>query len=180
MPPELHALIARAQAGDLSAQDGLVRAYQSRVAGFIAALAGDSSAVEDIAQMTFVKALLGIKKLREPGRFEAWLFRLARNACYDHFRKERWRKIFVPFLASHGEAAEEPRQDFAGPEPERLAAIWAALQKLPPAQRELLVLLQERDWTYEELAEITGSTASSVKSRLFRARAELKQLLPHD
>lgn len=175
MSPECLENIERAQSGDLAAQDALIRDWQARVAGFVMALTGNSSMVEDLSQTVFLKVLLGLPGLRDPERFEAWLFRLARNVCRDHFRRERWRAIFVPFAAGHEEVLTAPPSA-----PTILEEFLAALQTLPPVQRELLVLKQERDWTYEELAAITGTTVSSVKSRLFRARAELKRILSHE
>jgi len=174
IPTDLPALIARAQSGDLAAQDALIRRYQQPVAAFVFALTGDAGAIADLAQDIFLKMLLKLRQLREPGRFEAWLFRLARNACRDHFRRERWRRLFTPFAIAHEElpAPAPPQAD--------MEALLSALQTLPRAQRELLVLLRERDWSYAELASITGSSVSSVKSRLFRARVELKHLLGHE
>lgn len=175
MTPECQEGVARARAGDMAAQDALIRAWQARVSGFVFALTGNSSAVEDLSQVIFLKMLLGLPNLRDPSRFEAWLFRLARNVCRDYFRRERWRAIFVPFAAGHEETASPPLA-----EPTMLEEFLAAVQTLSPAQRELMVLLQERDWSYEELAAITRTTVSSVKSRLFRARTELKRVLSHE
>jgi len=173
-PPDLLPLVERAQAGELSAQDTLIRLYQGRIAAFLLAFTGQPESIEDLAQTVFIKMTLKLRQLRETGRFEAWLFRLARHAALDHLRRERWRKYFVPFAREHEElpATAKPTAD--------TEAFLDALQKLPPAQRELLVLLQEQEWSYEELASITNTTVSSVKSRLFRARAELKTLLAHE
>ena len=173
-PPDLAALVLKARDGDLSAQDALIRAYQDRIAAFVFALTGHASLVEDLAQTIFLRVVLKLKRLREVDKFEPWLFRLARNACRDHFRREKWRRLFQPFAVEHEElpAPAPPSAD--------LENFLHALPKLPPAQRELLVLLQENEWSYAELASITGTTESSVKSKLFRARQELKKLLSSD
>jgi RNA polymerase sigma-70 factor, ECF subfamily len=173
--PDLQNLIRESQRGDLKAQDALIRLYQGRVAAFIYAMTGRSDLVEDLAQIIFIKMVMKLPSLRETNRFESWLFRLARNAYMDHYRHERIRNFFVQTTEDHNEVpAPEVKT------PARLEELTTALQKLPPTQRELLVLLQESDWSYEELAEMTGSSVSSVKSRLFRARSELKRLLPHE
>jgi RNA polymerase sigma-70 factor (ECF subfamily) len=174
-PPDLSSLVAKAQQGDLSAQDSLIRTYQRRIAAFVYAMTGRSEAVEDVAQVIFLRMVLGLSRLRQIDRFESWLFRLARNATIEHFRRERWRRFFVPATEDHNEVAAPVTHPSA-----RLENLKAALQKLPAAQRELLVLLQEQEWSYEELATMTGSSVSSVKSRLFRARSELKRLLPDE
>lgn len=173
--PDRLALIRESQRGNLQAQDALIRLYQGRLAAFIYAMTGKSSLVEDLVQAIFIKMIMKLSSLREIERFEPWLFRLARNAYMDHYRHERIRNFFIPVNDDHYEvAAPQPKP------PAQLEELAQALQKLAPAQRELLVLLQENDWSYEELAEMTGGTVSSVKSRLFRARTELKRLLHHE
>ncbi|PAW78437.1 MAG: hypothetical protein B9S32_07895 [Verrucomicrobia bacterium Tous-C9LFEB] len=172
---DLSSLIQGAKQGDMDAQDGLIRQYQKRIAAFLYAMSGRSELVEDLAQTVFIKMVLALPKLKEADRFESWLFRLARNVYLDHYRRERLRRFFVPFLEEH-EQVSTP----VAPGSERLEGLAVALQELPPNQRELLVLLQEREWSYEELAVMTNSTVGAVKSRLFRARTELKRLLPYE
>lgn len=174
-PLDLSSLIQGARNGQMDAQDTLIRHYQRRVAAFLFAMAGRAELVEDLTQTVFLKMILALPKLKEIDRFEAWLFRLARNVYLDHYRRERLRRFFVPFATEHEEVAPPPN-----PAATALREVTAALQSLPPNQRELLVLLQEREWSYEELAAMTGSTVSAVKSRLFRARTELRRLLPHE
>lgn len=172
---DLPSLVSRAQRGEMEAQDRLVRTYQSRIAAFLYAMSGRSEAVEDLTQAVFIKMLLALPKLKEIERFEAWLFRMARNTYLDHYRRERLRQFFIPATALHEQIAAP--ETYHSP---RLDRLTQALQVLPPNQRELLVLVQENDWSYEELAEMTRSTVGAVKSRLFRAREHLKQLLPDE
>ena len=172
-------LLERAKGGDLAAQEHLIVRYQQRIAGFIYAFLGDPSVVEDLAQQIFVKMLQGLRQLKDPERFEVWLFRLARNACLNHVRAEKWRRRFTPFTDRH-EIAAEPEP---GPDPDdeaRLAWLERAIRTLPAADRELLALLQDDTLSYEDLARITGTTVSAVKSRLFRARGQLKQKIPNE
>jgi RNA polymerase sigma-70 factor, ECF subfamily len=169
---ELSALVGQARIGVDSAMEELVRRYQERIAGFIYSQVGRKDALADLCHSVFVKMIVHIKRLRADDSFEPWLFQIARNTCLDYLRKERLRRIFVPLERRHEEiaAVSEERDG-------RLEDFRKTLQQLPARQRELIVLLGEQDFSYEELAQITRSTVSSVKSRLFRAREQLRRRL---
>jgi RNA polymerase sigma-70 factor, ECF subfamily len=166
-------LVVRAQDGVESAMEELVYRYQERIAGFVYSLVGHQDVVADLCQNVFVKMIVKIRRLRAAESFEPWLFQIAHNVCFDHLRKERLRRIFfVPFESKHEQvAAESERLDG------RLETFRRALGELPAKQRELIVLLEEKDFSYEELAQITGASVGSVKSRLFRAREQLRRRL---
>jgi len=168
----VRAQIEASRGGDRRALEEVIRHYQDRVAGFIISIVGRESDYEDLCQTAFVKMAFALPKLRSPEIFEPWLFRIARNVCIDHLRRLRWRRIFVPFTREHEQVSvEEPEEG------SRVSAFEAALLQLPAEQRELIGLLRERDCSYEELAEITSSSVSAVGTRLFRARARLRELL---
>jgi len=168
----MRAQIEASRGGDRRALEEVIRHYQDRVAGFIISIVGRESDYEDLCQTAFVKMAFALPKLRSPEIFEPWLFRIARNVCIDHLRRLRWRRIFVPFTREHEQVSvEEPEEG------SRTSAFEAALLQLPAEQREIIGLLRERDWSYEELAEITNSSVSAVGTRLFRARARLRKLL---
>jgi RNA polymerase sigma-70 factor (ECF subfamily) len=168
-------LVGRARDGVESAMEELVTRYQDRIAGFVYSLVGREDAVADLCHNVFVKMIVNIKRLRAPESFEPWLFQIARNACFDHLRKERLRRIFVPFERKHEQIAAH-----AQPADGRLEGVRHALLELPAKQRELILLVGEKDFSYEELAQITRSTVSSVKSRLFRAREQLRWRLTNE
>ena len=179
----LHApWIEAARRGDTAAQEALIRLYQQRIAGFVYAMTGEAGNVEDLSQQIFVKMVHGLHGLKEAARFEAWLFRMARNVCLSHIRKRRWLGRFIAFDDVGGaqkydppapppEVSEEEREEAEG----RLLWLQRAMASLPIGQRELLAMLQDREMSYEEMARITGASVGSVKSRLFRAREQLKQ-----
>ena len=150
----------------------LIRVYQERVARFIISIVGRDTEYEDLCQTAFVKMALGLHRLRSIEIFDAWLFRIARNVCMDHLRRLRWRRIFVPFTREHEDVPLEP-----GDSNDCVAAFEAALAQLPADQREVIGLMRDHDWSYEELAEITHSSVSAVGARLFRARARLRKIL---
>ena len=161
-----------ARNGDEQALEKVIRYYQDRVARFIVSIVGRDADYEDLCQLTFVKMSLALPKLRSVDIFEGWLFRIARNVCMDHLRRLKWRRVFVPFTREHEQVADAEPED-----PGQYRAFESALVQLPSDQRELIALLRERDWSYAQLAEITGSTVSAVGTRLFRARSNLRKLL---
>lgn len=144
--------------------------YQNRIAGFIYAVTGRSDSVEDLAQMVFVKMARAIGRLNAPEQFESWLFRLARNTCIDHLRRQRLRQIFVPFAPEHEDVAEPD----GAVGTEELDALRHALAQLRPKDRALLALVQEGR-SHAEIAETLNTSVAAVKARLHRAREELRQ-----
>lgn len=167
-------LVARSKSGDADAMEFLIKRYQSRVAGYVFVSVGDGQAVEDLCQTIFYKMLLGLRRLNDDEKFEPWLFRIARNACFDYLRRRRLRRIFVPWRIEDNEmcVTESPADPTNAC---HIDAFRRALAMLPQKQRELVALLQDDQLTYEQLASITNSSVSSVKSRLFRARRRLRK-----
>src|SRR4051812_17016472 len=147
------------------------------MAGFVYSMIGKPEPVADICQVVFMKMILQLPKLRERDKFESWLFRIGRNACIDHLRSEKLRKIFTAWLPRHDETQtvdqgwERSGADDGGGLP------WLAgfIETLPVKQREILALLQAGYGNYGELAEMTGQSLEAVKSLLFRARQSLKK-----
>ena len=174
-PEALVALVRRAKDGSQGDLEILIGRFQDRIAGFIYSIVGRDDAIEDLCHNTFIKMITGLRGLEKPESFESWLFRIARNVCNDFLRKKKLWRIFVPFEPQHEQIASAlPRSD------SRLQAFHTAIEGMPANQKELILLLGENDWSYEQLAEITGSSLSAVKSRLFRAREYLRQRMPDD
>jgi RNA polymerase sigma-70 factor (ECF subfamily) len=174
--PDLATTVERARAGDYMAIRSLIELYQGRVGRFVRSMIGDDSEWEDVTQATFVKMILGIERLQSIDIFESWLFKIARNSSLDHLRRRRWRWLFTSWEPRHAEVAAPAREIEDG----RLARVERALSKLPVDQRELISLMRENDWSYGDLARITGVSTAAIKSRLFRARRRLRALMNGD
>src|ERR1700690_1983542 len=166
----LGALVRRAQSGEEAAMRELIVGYQRRVAGFAYAVTGRSDSVEDLAQMVFVKMARSIGGLKAPEQFESWLFRLARNTCIDHLRRQKLRRIFTPFAPEH-ENVPEPDGVV---DSEELDALRHALAQLRPKDRALIALVEEAR-THAEIAGTFRTTVAAVKARLHRAREQLRK-----
>jgi RNA polymerase sigma-70 factor (ECF subfamily) len=156
-PTALADLVRRAQKGDEAAQRDLVVSYQHRVAGFVYAMTGRSDYVEDLS-------------LQAPAQFESWLFRLARNTCIDQLRRQKLRRIFLPFGEEHENIPEPP----GAVDSEELDALRHALAQLRPQDRALLALVQEGR-SHAEIAETLETSVAAVKARLHRAREHLRE-----
>ncbi|MEY2879184.1 MAG: hypothetical protein RLZZ15_1564 [Verrucomicrobiota bacterium] len=172
---ELVALVRRAQKGEEAAQRELIVAYQHRVAGFVYAMTNRSDYVEDLSQQVFIKMFRALAGLQAPAQFESWLFRLARNTCIDQLRRQKLRRIFLPFQPEHEDVAEPA----GAVGTEELDALRHALAQLRPAERALLALVQEGR-SHAEIAETLDTSVSAVKARLHRAREHLREhYTPH-
>ncbi|HUB08449.1 MAG TPA: sigma-70 family RNA polymerase sigma factor [Myxococcales bacterium] len=167
-------LISRARAGDRRALRELIVAWQAPVARFVLAQVGDRGEVEDLCQLVFVKMVRGLPRLKLEEAFEGWLFQIARNACRDWMRRRRWqRRLFVALGEEHeGIAASDARGTGDG-----APALALALQEMPAPQRELIALSLDGRHSYEEMARLQAVSVPAFKSRLFRAREQLKRVL---
>lgn len=163
-------LVRRAQKGNEDAQRELIVSYQHRVAGFVYAITGRSDYVEDLSQQVFIKMVRALDRLLAPAQFESWLFRLARNTCIDQLRRQKLRRIFVPFGDEHENIPEPP----GAVDPEELDALRHALAQLRPQDRALLALVQEGR-SHAEIAETLATSVAAVKARLHRAREHLRE-----
>jgi len=146
--------------------------YQQRVARFVIGQTSDDVHYEDLCQTIFVKMVLGLPKLRARDRFEPWLYQIARNVCRDHLRaRQGWRRLFESYDTDH-EAVSAPDTP-----PNKSDTVQKNIDRLPEAQRLLLRLSLDERKSYEDMARLMQSSVSSVKSRLHRARANLRSLI---
>lgn len=155
----------------MRAQNDLIVAYQARIAGFVYAMLGRAAPVDDLSQDIFTKMIRSIAKLHDPKLFEAWLFRTARNQCIDHARREKWRRMFTLFDPTTDDQPMEVDQD----QKDRVDALLQLLQRLSTRDRSLLLMAQE-GLSLAEMAASTGTTTTTIKTRLHRARERLRQL----
>jgi len=188
-PPGADADLIRAfQAGDKAAFDGLVLRHKDELFNLIYWFLGDYEEANDCAQDVFIKVYKGLKGFRFESAFATWLYRIAVNTCKNRFKSSayRWRKKSVP-LENSGKSEEgNPSlvvQD-GSPSPlhelerkERARLIHEAIRDLPEEQNRVIVLRDIQGRSYHEIAAITGSNPGTVKSRLGRARLELKKRL---
>lgn len=177
--------IRAALRGDLNAFNELVDRYQSAVYAVCYRILRDAHLAEDASQETFVRAYNALSQF-DGTAFRPWLLRIATNRCYDLLRYQRRR----PAGSLDDELVEsEPRWTLRSPDddPEERATtsalgarLEAALAELPDDQRIVVILHDVQGYRYEEIGEITQAALGTVKSRLSRGRARLRELLRAD
>ena len=176
------ALYRRLLAGDVAALEALVPRYHGPLLAFLFRLTGDRQQAEDLVQETFTRIVT--YRGEPPTRFRPWAFTVARNIALDHLRTAARRQAIAPRVTPS--ADDDPFITVPDPDPGALdlvlrdddrRTVAAALQQLPPHQRETVVLRFYHDLSLNEIAEVTGVTVGTVKSRLFHGLRRLKTLL---
>ena len=176
------AWIDAARDGDPLAFEQLIHLYEKRVFALTRRMCKNPADAEEAAQETFLAAWQGLKFFRGESSFSTWLYRLASNACVDLLRKEgRHQAAAGPSLNDEEVLLEI--QDEA-PSPHALAEqaelkeqIEAGLASLPEEYREVLILREIHQQSYDEISEILSLDLGTVKSRINRGRKRLRKFL---
>ena len=173
-------LVTDSAEGDDQAFADLVRFLSPALVRFLVALIGNVEAAEEIAQTAFLRAHQHMHELRDPARFKAWLWRIAKFAAFDLVRKEKRRGPEPDSLESMG--CENTALDKRAPEHglvrfDLVEETKKALDRLPLEAAEVLRLRYEEELTYQQIADRLGMTLFQVKAKLARARAQLKPRL---
>jgi RNA polymerase sigma-70 factor (ECF subfamily) len=178
--------IERLRARDERAFNELVLAYQERVFGLVLRMLGQRSEAEDMAQEVFVQVFKAIDQFRGDAKLSTWIYRIAVNLCKNrnvYLARRQSRKqdefelaerdIVQARSVQSSVALEPPDQLAQGQELERI--VHAAIARMDSEFREVLVLRDVEDLSYEEIMDITGLAIGTVKSRIHRARLQLKE-----
>jgi len=177
-PDDEQALIRRAARGDLDAFNALILRYQDSAYTLAYRIIGDSHAAADAAQEAFIAAYRRLNSYRG-GSFRAWLLRITTNQCYDELRRRQRRPaVSVDDLGDDPplpDAADTPEEVVQQRELQR--AIQDCIAALNPDQRIALVLCDVEGLDYQAIAESVGAQIGTVKSRLSRARAAVRDCL---
>ena len=184
-PPEQlddDALADRARGGELDAFNVLVRRYERRVFGLCLGMLRSPAAAEDAAQDAMLSAWRALDGYRG-GNFPAWLMRIAGNRCRDELRRRKRRPSasLDLMIEEHGDAWSPPDEgrspELAALDAETGRTLLAALDRLPDEQRQTVLLSDLQGLAYREIADAMDTSIGTVKSRLNRGRARMRQLL---
>lgn len=168
-------LIEATLAGDRGAFAQLVDRYQIKIFNMAFRVTGSREDAQDVTQAAFLKSYDNLARYKPAHRFFSWLYRIAMNEALDVVARRR----------RYSELDPETPTSAAGPEAECLGSqagrrLQAALMELTPDYRAVIVLRHFHGLSYVEIAEVVGTRARTVKSRLFTARRLLRQRLTRD
>lgn len=181
--------VARLVARDESAFNELVVAYERRVFALVFRMIGRREEAEDLAQEVFVQVFKAIDQFRGESKLSTWIFRIAVNLCKNRAkylsRRRSGEQDDVHEMADRmsgdggkgvtvGDIAR-PDEMLEGVQLERI--VKRAIAEVDPDFREVLILRDVEDMSYDEIAQVTGLAEGTVKSRIFRARAQLRALV---
>ena len=170
--------LARARTGDADAFRALVEKFTPRVFSVARNLVASGSDAEDVVQEVFFKVYSKLDSFREEAAFSTWLYRVTVNAAADYMKKRRRDKSSLV-----EDMGRLPLEDPDGGPIETASRsdlqreIRLAMQELPEKFRSILVLRELEGLAYTEISEVLGISKGTVESRLFRARARLKDRL---
>src|ERR1700693_3557371 len=177
-------LVRRAQDGDVSAYEELVRIHQHRVLAVVGGILRGSGDVEDVAQQALAKAYFSIKRFDLRSAFGTWLYKIAVNECWDYLRKKKVRRLVYESDMSEEQVRKmesTPAQscgghqhlEDAGRRLEQRQLIQMLLAELEEKDQLMLVMKEVEGFSVEEIGEILDLNVNTVKVRLFRARGRL-------
>ncbi|MBI5090866.1 MAG: sigma-70 family RNA polymerase sigma factor [Candidatus Hydrogenedentes bacterium] len=171
-------LVERAQSGDLTAFEELVRRYRNDVFSLSYHYVRSREEAWDISQEVFFKAYRALGQFRGDSGFKTWLLRITANHCKDQFKKRRLDTIrFDETLHEDDMPAASSGPDESAEAKELGAAISTALESLSAKHRTAFILREFEGMSYEEMAQVMGCSLGTVMSRLHHARRKLQQSL---
>lgn len=178
MASEEASWVARAKAGDQAAFAELFARYERRIYAFVYRMMGNPDDAFDLTQETFLKAFRALDRTDAELNVNAWLHRIASNACMDVLRR-RQRLRWLPWDGARHERASSQREDdpegtLLGDETQR--AVARVLQAMSPRNRQAMILREYEGLSCEDIGEIMGVSRSAVKSILFRGREEFRKI----
>jgi RNA polymerase sigma factor (sigma-70 family) len=170
-------LVSLSQAGSIEALDGLAPRWTPRLLRYVTRVLGGSGdsaeAARDVVQETWGGAIRGLRGLRDPAQFPAWIYGIATRKCADSIRANTRRRRLDARAAADGDAG----RPVTSPTSEQQIDLATAIRGLPPIHRAAVHLFYGEDLKVEEIASVLGIPAGTVKSRLHHAREALKRQL---
>lgn len=175
-PQESGQFLDRLRAGDPKAFEDMVKTYQHRIYGVALRMMGNWSEAEEVAQETFLRAHRALPEFRGDSRLSTWLYAIASRICLNRLASGEGR---IARRRAAEEMADSARDEPAGDleRDDREAAVHKALAELSEERRAVVVLRDFEGLSYDEIAAALGLELGTVRSRLHRARLDLREKL---
>ena len=168
------ALMLSVRDGDVGQLGVLFERYHGMLFDFFCRMLGNRTAADDLVQDVFFRILKYRKTYRDDSHFTTWMFHIARNARFDHFKKHRAEVLFPEEGFDLPGRGPFPSQQFE--KEQETVMLKRAMQKLPEEKRELLILARYQELKYEQIADLLGVDVGTVKVRVHRAVKELREI----
>ena len=176
-------LVKKAQRGDMDAFEELIKKYEGRVFSISSRMLAFSEDSKDAAQETFLKAYRSIKGFRGDSKFSTWLYRIANNVCLDFLRRKDRRELSLDYEASYGDGEmqtidipSEIDVESVVEQSEFRTLVQKAINNLPDQHRTMIVMRDVQELSYAEISALLGLPEGTVKSRINRARKNLREV----
>jgi len=177
-------LIERFQNGELYAFDLIVKRYKNQLLNFVYRFLGNAEEAEDLVQETFLRVYRNRKAYQKVAKFSTWIYTIAGNLAKTELRKRKRRKFFSISDLGYNEKdydisdeAYNPEKDVDGRMKEEI--IHKEIDELSPKFREVILLRDVQQLSYEEISQIVNIPLGTVKSRVNRGRLKLQEKLKH-
>ena len=176
------ALVQAAGSGDRDASHELYLYFVQRIYNFVLGMVRSREEAEDITQDAFVLAFNNLPSLKDPSKFEHWLYRIARNEIYQRFRKRRNEQVplediqWQELTPATGQGPQTNPEDSVLQQ-ELEVVVEQTLHSLPPKLREVFILSVLHRKSYKQISKIVGRSLLSVKTDIYRARVFAKDTI---
>ena len=177
-------LIKRSLEGDNKAFEMIIRKYQQPLLNYIGRMVGERELALDFTQDVFIKTYSSLHSYQPEYKFSTWLYKIASNAVIDYWRKKK----IDAFSIDQPQDTSDSKVQIQVPSKEASITkkfelselrekIEGALEKLPPALRELFVWRHINEFSYEEMGEIKGLPVGTIKNRVFQAKEMIRKII---
>jgi len=178
-------LLKRAKKGDVDAFEQLIEKYQKKVYNIALKMLGNKEDAYDMSQEVFIRVYRSIDKFKEQASLSTWIYKITTNACLDEIRRRKNRfTVSIDDDMELNDSKVKRQIEYDGPSPEIIVEenelreiINKSIQQLPEQYRVVTILRDIQGFSYEEIANILDVPQGTVKSRINRARAMLRDIL---
>ncbi len=181
-------LVAKAKNGDIDAFESLVKANEKIIYNIVYRIMNNQEDTYDVSQETFIKAYTKLNQFNQESKFSTWLYRIATNTALDELRRRKGKETFSidkmvdgkenDIMPQHADESEDVEKKIG--DKEQVKIIEHGLKELSQDHRVVLTLRDMQGLSYEEISKVLQITLGTVKSRISRARRDMKNILMQD